>query len=159
VKVTVTAPVTIGSYSLKNWTGCDAQVAHRCLVTLNDNRTVTANYVPSTTMDFQLVIASLSPLDGVNVAVAPGDKNGKTSGSTPLVLTYKNGTKVEITAPTTMGGNNFNNWSGCDSVANRTCTVTVTANRTVTADYSSPTGPESITPRVPPGKTAGKPSP
>lgn len=47
---------------------------------------------------------------------------------------YPGGTVVTLTASTS-GSTMFQNWSGCDSASGATCTVTMTADRTVTATF------------------------
>ncbi|PTN31580.1 DUF1566 domain-containing protein [Desulfonatronum sp. SC1] len=48
-----------------------------------------------------------------------------------------NSTQIALTAPTTSGNANFTSWTGCNTTnaANRTCTVIMNANKTVTANY------------------------
>ena len=49
------------------------------------------------------------------------------------ICTY--GTVVTFTA-TTATGSTFSGWTGCGSVSGNTCTVTMTANKTVTAAFT-----------------------
>jgi hypothetical protein len=59
-------------------------------------------------------------------------------GTTPH--TYSNitsGTSITLTAPLTAGTTSFSSWSDCDSSSGTSCTVTMTANKTVTAKYTS----------------------
>ncbi len=48
---------------------------------------------------------------------------------------FTNGTAVTLTA-TPVGFSSFGGWSGCDSVSGNQCTVTMNANRTVTATFT-----------------------
>lgn len=80
-----------------------------------------------------------SGLTGVTIPDSPADNNAKTSGTTPFALTYNSGTTVTLTAPQP-SDYTFNGWTGCTSVsgtANTVCTVTLTANSTVTASYTA----------------------
>ncbi|MBI2635297.1 MAG: hypothetical protein HYW79_02015 [Parcubacteria group bacterium] len=61
-------------------------------------------------------------------------------GTTNYTKTVTDGTSLSLTAPATKGSADFSSWSGCNSVSgsgNRTCNVTMTANKTVTAGYIS----------------------
>ena len=49
--------------------------------------------------------------------------------------TYPVGTVVTLTASPAIGSN-FTRWDGCDSVSGTTCSVTLTANRSVTATFT-----------------------
>jgi alpha-tubulin suppressor-like RCC1 family protein len=53
---------------------------------------------------------------------------------------YADNTSVTLTA-TPAAGSTFAGWSGCDTVSGATCTVTMTASRTVTATFDVPTPP------------------
>jgi hypothetical protein len=80
-------------------------------------------------------VASSNPNGGVAITVSPNDNDGEGNGTTQFTRDYNNGTVVTLTAPTTADGNTFSNWSGCTSTAGTTCTVTMNADKTVTANY------------------------
>lgn len=89
---------------------------------------------------FTLTVASSNPNSGVAITVTPNDNNGQGNGTTQFTRTYNDGTHVTLIAPsTTTGGNEFNNWTGCDSSLGTTCNVTMSADKTVTAAYVTPT--------------------
>jgi sugar lactone lactonase YvrE len=134
-QVTLTAPATTSGEILSSWTGCDVALSTTCIVTLTANRAVTANYTTSNTT-YVLSVKSLIPSSGVGIAVSPVDNNGDGSGTTSLIRIYNQGTQVTLTAPSTAGGNNFLSWTGCDQASSITCSVTLTATRTVTANYA-----------------------
>jgi len=48
-------------------------------------------------------------------------------------------TNITLTAPSTSGSGNFGSWSGCNSSSGTSCTVTMSASKTVTANYTIPT--------------------
>src|SRR2546421_106703 len=50
--------------------------------------------------------------------------------------TYNSGTSVTLTASPDIGSV-FGGWSGCDTVADTTCTVTMSAARSVTAAFNA----------------------
>jgi len=88
-----------------------------------------------------LTVASTNASSGVAIAVSPSDNNGQGNGTTQFTRTYNNGIAVTLGAPAIVGGNNFFNWIGCDSVSVATCTVTMNADRTVIANYVTPPPP------------------
>jgi uncharacterized repeat protein (TIGR01451 family) len=92
-----------------------------------------------------LTVASTNPASGVPITVGPNDVNGQGNGSTQFTRTYNDGTTVTLTAPLTAGGNSFSSWTGCDSVLGNICTVSISANRTVTANYSTGTVTRTLT--------------
>jgi len=90
---------------------------------------------PST---YLLTVNSVSPASSVPIYVLPADNNKTTTGSTAFALTYNPGTTVTLTAPNTAGGNSFSSWSGCTTSSTVSCSVTMNANATVTANYIAP---------------------
>ena len=101
-----------------------------------------------------LTVASSNPNSGVSITATPNDKNGVGFGNTPFALTYNN-TSVTLTAPSIAGGNNFSSWTGCDNPSANICTMTMNADKTVTAVYVTPTGPFTL--RInKPGSGSGK---
>jgi hypothetical protein len=96
----------------------------------------TTTTTPPTT--YVLTVNSQSPSSGVAIGVAPADTNGATQGTTSFTRTYNAGTTVTLTAPTASGSNPFSSWTGCSSASTVTCTVTMNAAATVTANYSGP---------------------
>jgi hypothetical protein len=134
--VTLTAPATSGSNTFSSWTGCTSTSGESCTVTVSANTTVTANYaVP---VPYTLTVNSTNPSSGVVITASPSDNNSKSSGSTSFVLTYNSGTAITLTAPATSGSNTFSSWTGCTSASTETCNVTLSANTTVTANYTVP---------------------
>ncbi|MFZ1085783.1 MAG: hypothetical protein WAN35_12535 [Terracidiphilus sp.] len=91
---------------------------------------------PQTT--YTLTVSSTNPASAVAITVSPADTNGSASGSTSFTRVYDAGTSVTLTAPATSGGNNFTSWTGCASASTVTCTVMMSANTTVTANYAVP---------------------
>jgi len=106
---------------------------HNTLV-LNNTAAAVANFRQSKT----LTVMSTYPAVGVTIAVSPADNNALGDGSTVFQRTYSSGVGVTLTAPATADSNPFVSWIGCASVGgpgNRTCTVTMNGNKTVTANY------------------------
>jgi hypothetical protein len=91
---------------------------------------------PPTT--YVLTVDSTNPASGVAITVSPADNNSAANGTTTFTRTYNTGTSVTLTAPATSGSNTFSSWTGCTSASTVTCTVSMTANTTVTANYATP---------------------
>jgi hypothetical protein len=137
--VTLTAPAKSGSNGFSSWSGCTTTSGVTCTFTLNANTTVTANYaVPVVPTTYVLTVNSTNPASGVTIGGAPADNNNTTSGVTSFTLTYNSGTSVTLTAPAKSGSNTFSSWTGCTTASTETCTVTLNANTTVTANYAVP---------------------
>ena len=86
-----------------------------------------------------LTVSSTNPSSGVAITASPADNHGLSSGATSFPLTYNENTLVTLTAPATAGGNSFASWTGCDSAPSVTCTVTMTAAKAVTANFTPST--------------------
>jgi len=134
--VTLTAADAAGGNNFSSWTGCDSPSGITCMVAMNTSRRVTANYVAPGTST--LTVASSNPSSGVAVTASPADNNGQANGTTQFTLTYNNGIMVSLSAASSAGTNSFSTWSGCDSVSGTSCTVTMSVDRTVTANYAPP---------------------
>ena len=80
---------------------------------------------------------STNPASGVAITVSPVDANGAGNDTTSFSRTYNSGTSVTLTAPSTSGANKFASWSGCTSAATLTCTVALSSDKTVTANYTA----------------------
>ncbi len=136
--VTLTAPATSNGNAFSSWTGCTSATSTSCTVTISANTTVTANYTVPASTTYVLTVNSTGPPSGVEISVSPADNNVNSSGSTSFSRTYNAGKVVTLQAPTTSGSNSFINWTGCTSAVVETCSVTLNANATVTANYSGP---------------------
>lgn len=133
--VTLTASPVAG-YTFSGWVGCDSATGVTCNVTMSADKNVTAAYavIPTRT----LTVTSSNPSTGVSITVSPNDKNGLGNGTTQFTRTFNNSTVVTLVAATMAGNNTFANWSGCDSSPGATCTITMGADKTVTANYVAP---------------------
>lgn len=132
--VTLTAPAASGASTFVSWTGCATATTITCTVAVNANATITANYEFPVT----LTVNSVHPASGVTIGAAPADNNGLTTGPTSLALTYNAGTTVTLTAPATYGTSTFASWTGCTTASTVTCTVIMSANTIITANYAFP---------------------
>ena len=109
-----------------SWTGCGSVVNGSCLVTMTAARTVTATFTSHT-----LTVMRAGTGAGSVTSTPPGIDCGVdcTEGFAP-------GTSVQLVA-TPAPGSAFTSWTGCGSVVNGSCLVTMTAARTVTATFTS----------------------
>ena len=99
---------------------------------------ISSYFAPTTMSSYVLTVNSANPASGVAIGVAPADNNGATNGTTSFTRTYNAGRSVTLTAPATSGSYGFVSWTGCASSSTVTCTVTMSANTTVTANYNEP---------------------
>ena len=97
-----------------------------CTVTMSAAKTVTATFDPPR---FVLTVNKTGAGSGNgSVSSSPAGISCGTDCSEP----YDSGTSVTLTA-SAAGGATFAGWSGCNTVSGATCTVTMSAARTVTA--------------------------
>jgi hypothetical protein len=123
---TLTATAAGGS-TFGGWSGCDSVAGASCTVTMSASRTVTASF-------------NLNPVSYTLTVARSGAGSGTVTGpgiscGTDCTEVMTAGTGSTLTA-TAAGGSTFSGWSGCDSVAGASCTVTMNASRTVTASFS-----------------------
>jgi uncharacterized repeat protein (TIGR02543 family) len=135
--VTLTATADAGS-TFASWTGCDSSAGATCDVTVTADRTVTATFDPIITPP-QYTLAVVKGGTGTGTVTGGGIACGATCSAS-----YVSGTAVTLTA-TADAGATFASWTGCDSTAGATCSVTVTADRTVTAIFDPIVNPPRYT--------------
>jgi len=101
---------------------------------MNAARSVAANFTLQT---FPLTVKKASPLgvgDGtVTSSSNPGSPSQINCGSN-CTVSFNYGTVVTLTASPALLSI-FNGWTGCDSVSGTTCTVTIRAAKSVTANF------------------------
>jgi uncharacterized repeat protein (TIGR02543 family) len=121
-QVTLTASAAAGSV-FAGWSGACAGTG-TCTVTMDADKTVTATFSQSYTLT-----VSRSGTGSGSVSSSPA---GISCGST-CVASYAGGQQVTLT-PSAAAGSVFTGWSGaCKGTG--TCTVTMSANKTVTATF------------------------
>lgn len=117
--VTLTAMPSSGSV-FSGWSGACSGAATTCVVTMSTNRSVTATFVPA--QSFSITVT----------------KSGTGTGSVtldPPGPSYTSGTSVMLTAIPS-SGSLFVNWSGNCTGTSSTCTLSMTANRSVNAVFN-----------------------
>ena len=125
--VTLTATPAAGS-TFAGWSGCDTVLGTTCSVTMSTARAVTASFSLKT---FTLSVNKTGILSSGTVTSSDGRIN---CGAT-CSASYTSGSTVVLTATPTGFFSIFTGWSGCDTVSDTTCTVTMSAARTVTANF------------------------
>jgi alpha-tubulin suppressor-like RCC1 family protein len=123
--VTLTAAPSAG-WAFTGWTGCDSASATTCTVAMSSTRSVSASFARV----FQLTVSRAGAGTG-SVASTP---SGIACGS-DCTETYLESTSVTLTA-SAAAGSAFTGWSGCDSASGATCTVAMSAARSVTATFA-----------------------
>jgi Divergent InlB B-repeat domain len=83
---------------------------------------------------YTLSVTSINPASGVAITASPADNSGAANGTTAFTRTYNGGTAVTLTAPAP----SFVSWTGCTSTTTTTCTVILTSNTAVVANYAIP---------------------
>ena len=123
--VTLTATPATGS-TFTGWSGCDAVSGTACTVTMSAARSVTATFA---VQSFTLTVNKTGIIGGTVTSSPPGINCGPTCSAS-----YNSGTMVTLTATPGLFSM-FTGWNGCDTASGRTCTVSMTASRTVTANF------------------------
>lgn len=132
--VTLTAAPGAGS-TFSSWSGCDSSTGTTCSVTMTMARTVNATFDPtasSYTLTVQTMGTGTGSVSGTGIS-CPGD----------CTETLASGTQVTLTG-SPAGGATLG-WQGCDAQTGVTCTVTLTGNRTITATFTAPIPPRTLT--------------
>ena len=108
--VSLTAPGVVSGNNFQKWQrdGADLTTNASTTVVMDGNHTMTAVYVTPTTRT--LTIASANPGSGVSITASPNDNSNQGGGTSQFTRTYNNNTAVNLTAPATAGGNNFQKW-------------------------------------------------
>jgi hypothetical protein len=103
---------------------------------LLDNVTVSSAASPT----LRALTVESTPVSSVAITCSPADATSAGNGTTQFTRSYANGTVVTLTAPATASGATFARWqrNGTDVGTNRTTTVTMDANQTMTAVYNPP---------------------
>jgi hypothetical protein len=140
MSVNLTAVTVVNGNVFQKWQrdSADWSTNASTSVTMDGNHTMTAIYVTPTTRS--LIVASSNPGNGVSITVSPNDNNGAGSAATQFTRSYNANTVVNLTAPATAGGNNFQKWmrDGVDWATTAATTVTMDLNHTMTAVYVTP---------------------
>ncbi|MEI6553892.1 MAG: type II secretion system protein [bacterium] len=104
-----------------SWTGCDSFLGSSCTVTMNANKTVTADFAPS------MYILHTSVAEGPSgQIITPGNNSSFTPGDTIWVQAY----------PYDFDTTEFDYWSGdCMEIMQNSCSVLMDADKSVIAHF------------------------
>jgi hypothetical protein len=133
--VTLTATPAAGSV-FTGWSGCDSSDGATCTVNLNTDKTATASFTARRTLT---TIKSGTGAGAITSAPA-----GINCGAT-CSHAYDDGTSVTLTA-TPAAHSTFTGWSGGGCSGAGTCTVAMSADRSVTAAFAADPKPSDETP-------------
>jgi uncharacterized repeat protein (TIGR02543 family) len=129
--VSITANPASG-YSFINWSGGASGSSNSTTILMNANKSATATFAATPATCFTLS-AAVSPLGTGSITInTPSNCSGGQ---------YASGTTVSLTA-NPISGYSFSSWSGDASGSANPTTVTLTTNRSVTANFVG-TGPTS----------------
>jgi hypothetical protein len=123
--VTLIAARSAGSL-FTGWSGCERVDGPTCTVTMTAATNVTATFV---LQRFTLTVSTSGLGKGRVTSSSPGIDCGSDCSET-----YVSGTTVTLRASPALGSI-FMGWDGCDTVSGSTCTVTMNAERSVTASF------------------------
>jgi hypothetical protein len=143
--VRLTATASAGS-KFKEWRNACTGTSPSCTVRMSENKAVRAVFVRTTATSYRLNVTgggdgsgTVTSQSGLTPAIAC-TINGAATPTGTCSATYPGGTSVTLTAAAA-GGHMFTGWGGNCS-GSGACTVTMGANRAVTANFSAPAGTE-----------------
>lgn len=126
--VTLTAAPATGS-TFAGWSGACTNLTGVCTVTMSAARSVTATFNASTST-FLLTVSKT----GTGKGTVTSSPTGINCGA-DCTQAYSSGTVVTLTAKPSRG-NTFGGWTGACTNTTGTCTVTMTAAKSVTAKFN-----------------------
>jgi len=129
-QVTLTAQANSG-YVFSSWSGDLSGTTNPATITMNSNKTVTANFVQQSVSGYTLSV-SVSPSGSGVVSI------------NPFKSKYTAGEQVTLTAQAN-SGYVFSSWSGDLSGTTNPATITMNSNKTVTANFVQSGGNGSTT--------------
>jgi hypothetical protein len=143
--VRLTAKAAPGS-KFKEWRNACTGSNLSCTVRMSANKAVRAVFQRTAATSFRLNVTgsgdgtgTVTSQAGLTPAIACELNGGGTPTGT-CSATYPSGTGVTLSAVTPVG-HSFTGWSG-DCTGTGTCTVAMSANRSATAGFTAPAGPE-----------------
>jgi alpha-tubulin suppressor-like RCC1 family protein len=122
--VTLTAAPAAGSI-LTGWTGCDSTAGMSCTVAMTAARSVTATFART----YPLTVTK-SGVGGGTITSNPDGINCGGTCTAPFIAD----SNVTLTAAPNLGSVLLS-WSGCDTSTGTSCTVQISAAKTVTATF------------------------
>jgi len=112
-------------FVFSGWGGSCSGTARSCTLIMNDNQNVTGTFrKPRLTV----TVNGNGTVTGGGIACTSGSSSGCSTDENA-------GQEVTLTATPASGGS-FTSWSGCTSSSGATCTVSITGDKSVTANFS-----------------------
>lgn len=131
--ITLTATADVASL-FTGWTGCDGVTGAVCSVTLSASRSVTATFQALRTLGVGGAGNGAGSVNSAPAGIACTLSAGAPSGDCSEA--FVDGEVVALTA-SAAPSSHFSGWSGCDSVAGASCTVTMNAPKAVVATFTA----------------------
>ncbi|HEY8082598.1 MAG TPA: IPT/TIG domain-containing protein [Solirubrobacterales bacterium] len=148
--VTLTATADAGN-EFDGWTGCDSEPSGKCQVTMDEAKSVTAEFVEIPVEEFELEVSVTGEgkVDANSGAIVGCREVGGVCFDD-----YVEGTVVTLTA-TADAGNEFDGWTDCDTVEGNKCKMTMSADKSVEAEFVTTPAPTVTALSPTSGSTAG----
>jgi uncharacterized repeat protein (TIGR02543 family) len=127
----LSATPTSGS-TFTGWSGACSGTGS-CTLVVDANKSLTATFATSTPTTYTLTLSKSGTGSGTVTSAPSGIACGSTCSAS-----YSSGTSVTLTAAPAPGAT-FTGWSGACSGTSATCTVSMTAARSVTATFTAQT--------------------
>ena len=126
--ITLTAtPAVLSTFT--SWTNCDTPSGATCTMAMTASKTVTATFNTITPATYTLTVAKAGT--GSGTVTGSGITCGTTCSTTAV-----GGTSITLTAAPA-AGSSFTSWTNCDTPSGATCTMGMTADKTVTATFTT----------------------
>ncbi len=140
-EVTLTATPDLGNEFVE-WTGCDSEPGGNCKVKMDEPKSVTAEFAPvPPPEEFELEVTVTG--EG-KVSANSGAIVNCREGSGVCSDEYVENTEVTLTATPDLG-NEFVEWTGCDSEPGGNCKVKMDEPKSVTAEFGPMPPPPVVT--------------
>jgi streptogramin lyase len=131
-EVTLKAKPAKGGSTFAGWTGCDSEPEGNCLVTMSGPKSVTAKFIfPKKNLTLTKTGSGIGTVE----SELPKFKCAK--ACTSIKEAFYTGTVLTLKAEAA-SGNTFAGWSGAGCSGTGTCVVTMSAARSVEAEFSGP---------------------
>ncbi|MBF0101313.1 MAG: hypothetical protein HQK77_10440, partial [Desulfobacterales bacterium] len=122
--VTLTATPNTG-YSFVSWSGDATGTSSSVTITINANKSVIANFTQGQTQGTYTISKTVTPTDAGTISVSP-DKTSYSAGETVTITATPNQCYT------------FTGWGNDASGSDKTTTITMNANKTITANFTKP---------------------
>ena len=113
------------SYTFANWSGSTTGTANPISITMDGNKSVTANYTQTAGQSYTLAIAATN-----------GSVTVKVNGAVTTATSFEAGPVVELTAIPN-SNYTFGSWSGSATGTHNPLTITIDGNKSITANFTT----------------------